>query len=307
MEKSLDQSKIVLGVSPDPENFSIDVYFEWDVNAYQLRIGTFLLTGCKGYPEARQASGPSFKFLPKFKDTRVRGQRLVEQNEDSDDQLALQGAFSGSDYQTLFGRTFGTTPAAFRVSYPFQASEIDRLLALLLYGSGNPTGRDLTNLVFGTFMPFFVEDNRHGYVLTPGFYGPIDPTTGTRSTIKTFSNIRQLFMDVLALVFKYLALLAAAPWTSSPSTGGRASASWCATSTIRWPAGCASTFSRAACRPCWHVPRSSRPAASASRTPSPGMRRIPSSCRPIRVKRWSSTAAVPMPTSTGNSPSTRRG
>jgi hypothetical protein len=211
MEKSLDQSKIVLGVSPDPENFSIDVYFEWDVNAYQLRIGTFLLTGCKGYPEARQASGPSFKFLPKFKDTRVRGQRLVEQNEDSDDQLALQGAFSGSDYQTLFGRTFGTTPAAFRVSYPFQASEIDRLLALLLYGSGNPTGRDLTNLVFGTFMPFFVEDNRHGYVLTPGFYGPIDPTTGTRSTIKTFSNIRQLFMDVLALVFKYLALLAAAP------------------------------------------------------------------------------------------------
>jgi hypothetical protein len=212
---SLDKKDIVLSVSPDPENFTVDVFWVWDANAYPYRIGSFLLTGCKGYPEARQASGPSFNFLPRFKDTRLRGQRLVEQNQDSDDQLALQGVFSGANFQTLFGKTFGQTPAIFRVSYPFQASEIDRLLSvLLLYGSGYTVSakyeRRFIHLVFGTFMPFFFEDNRHGYVLVPGFYGAIDRETGGRTTIKTFSNIRQLFVDVVAFITKYLQLWAAA-------------------------------------------------------------------------------------------------
>jgi len=215
MDKSLDKKDIVLSVSPDPENFTVDVFWVWDANAYPYRIGSFLLTGCKGYPEARQASGPSFNFLPRFKDTRLRGQRLVEQNQDSDDQFALRGVFSGANFQTLFGKTFGQTPATFRVSYPFQASEIDRLLSvLLLYGSGYPSSakyeRRFVNVVFGTFMPFFFEDNRHGYVLIPGFYGAIDRETGDRSTVKTFSNIRQLFVDVVALITKYLQLWAAA-------------------------------------------------------------------------------------------------
>ncbi|TXH36055.1 MAG: hypothetical protein E6Q92_11570 [Burkholderiaceae bacterium] len=212
---SLDKKDIVLGVSPDPENFTVDVFWIWDANAYPYRIGSFLLTGCKGYPEARQASGPWFNFLPRFKDTRLRGQRLVEQNQDSDDQLALQGVFSGANFQTLFGKTFGQTPAIFRVSYPFQASEIDRLLSvLLLYGSGYKASAEYDRrffyLVFGTFMPFFFEDNRHGYVLVPGFYGAIDRETGERTTVKTFSNIRQLFVDVVALITKYLQLWAAA-------------------------------------------------------------------------------------------------
>lgn len=206
---SLDKKDIVLSVSPDPENFTVDVFWVWDANAYPYRIGSFLLTGCKGYPEARQASGPSFNFLPRFKDTRLRGQRLVEQNQDSDDQLALQSVFSGGNFQTLFGKTFGQIPAIFRVSYPFQASEIDRFLSTLLYAAKYKY-RELTYLVFGTFMPFFFEDNRHGYVLIPGFYGAIDRETGERSTIKTFSNIRQLFVDVVALITKYLQLWAAA-------------------------------------------------------------------------------------------------
>ncbi|WP_373498723.1 neuraminidase-like domain-containing protein [Desulfococcus sp.] len=206
---SLDKKDIVLSVSPDPENFTLDVFWVWDANAYPYRIGSFLLTGCKGYPEARQSSGPSFNFLPRFKDTRLRGQRLVEQNQDSDDQLALQGVFSGANFSTLFGKTFGQTPAIFRVSYPFQASEIDRFLSTLLYAAKYKY-RELTNLVFGTFMPFFFEDNRHGYVLIPGFYGAINRETRERSTIKTFTNIRQLFVDVVALITKYLQLWAAA-------------------------------------------------------------------------------------------------
>jgi hypothetical protein len=209
MERSLDKTDIVLGISPDPENFTVDVFWRWDASTAPYRIGSFLLTGCKGYPEARPASGPSFNFLPHFKDTRQRGQRLVEQNQDSDDQLALQSVFSGANFQTLFGKTFGQTPAIFRVSYPFQASEIDRFLTTLLYAA-KYRYRELTNLVFGTFMPFFVEDNRHGYVLIPGFYGAFDRESGERNTVKTFSNIRQLFVDAVAFVTKYLQLWAAA-------------------------------------------------------------------------------------------------
>ena len=138
----------------------------WDANAYPYRIGSFLLTGCKGYPEARPASGPSFNFLPRFKDTRLRGQRLVEQNQDSDDQLALQSVFSRRELPDAIRKDIGQTPAIFRVSYPFQASEIDRFLSTLLYAAKYKY-RELTNLVFGTFMPFFFEDNRHGYVLDP--------------------------------------------------------------------------------------------------------------------------------------------
>jgi hypothetical protein len=133
----------------------------------------------------------------------LRGQRLVEQNRDRDDQLALQSVFSGSNFQTLFGKTLGQTPAIFRVSYPFQTSEIDRFFSTFLSANKDRDSK-LTNIVFGTFMPFFFEDNRHGYILIPGFYGLIDRATGERSTIKTFSNIRQLFVDVLALFTNYL-------------------------------------------------------------------------------------------------------
>jgi hypothetical protein len=202
MSESLDKHDIVLGVSPDPKNFMVDVF--WIKNVNPDRIGSFLLTGCKGYPEASQASGPTFKFSPYFKDTRLRGQRLVKQNKDRDNQLAWEVAFSGASFQTLLGKTFGQTPSIFRVSYPFQSSEIDRFLST--FYTGNYNDDRPANLVFGTFMPFFFEDNRHGYMLVPGFYGEIDRKTGERNTIKTFSNVRQLFVDVVAFTAKYLQL-----------------------------------------------------------------------------------------------------
>ncbi|HEU5181573.1 MAG TPA: neuraminidase-like domain-containing protein [Candidatus Polarisedimenticolia bacterium] len=207
MEQSVDTKRVVLTVSPDPEYFTIDVHFEWSSNLY--RIGSFLLTGCKGYPEMRPASQGIFSFSPKFQDTERRAQRLVEHDEVNDHSLAWETVFTGAKYETLFGKTFGQTPAIFRVTYPFQASEIDKLITTLLIGMQNPHS-DLTPLVFGTFMPFFFEDNRHGYVLTPGFYGAMNPETGARDTVKTFSNIRQLLVDFIALVTKYLQLLASA-------------------------------------------------------------------------------------------------
>lgn len=214
MTQSLDQKSIVLSVSPDPENYMVDVY----QNDEHLRhLGSFLLTGCKGYPEARTENWYSSAiFLPTFKDTKLRGQRIVEQNMDSDDQLAMASFFSGAGYQTLFGRT----PGIFRVSYPFQASELDRFISMLIFGGQSRAmstfaiqsmvPHETITRVFGTLMPFFFEDNLRGYVLTPGFYGEIDKATGERHTLKTFSNVRQLFVDVMALVTKYLQLLSTA-------------------------------------------------------------------------------------------------
>lgn len=232
-EQSIDKKNVVLSVSPDPENFTVDVYWVWDEYTAPYRIGRFLIVGCKGYPEAHQVDGPSFTFLPRLKDTYLSGQRLVERDENNDHELAFASVFSGNNFQTLFGRTFGQASAIFRVSYPFQASEIDRLVSTLLQGAQGKWGmteaqyeanlafarkRNVsvgtyaggTATVFGTFMPFFFEDNRHGYILTPGFYGAIDAQSGIPSTIKTFSNLRQLFVDLVALATKYLQLLAAA-------------------------------------------------------------------------------------------------
>lgn len=214
MKESLNKDDIVLSVWPDPENFAVVVL--QGGNSPLAPIGSFLLTGCKGYPEAREGGSSYVQFLPDFKDTRLRGQRLVEQGADgNDDRLAIKSVFSGNNYQTLFQLTFGGTPAIFRISYPFQASEIDRLLAVFLNGVTGPSlssfqRRDVMNLVFGTFMPFFFEDNRHGYVLVPGYYGQMDGNTKARKTIKTFSNIRQFIIDCVALIAKYLQLLAAA-------------------------------------------------------------------------------------------------
>lgn len=203
MPRPLDQQAIFLTVTPDPGRFAVDVYYEGDG---LVRLGYFLLTGCKGYPEAKQDKPGSIHLLPRFKDTRLRGQRLEEQNLDQDDELAISTFANGTAFQTIFGRTPGT----FRVSYPLQASEIDRLISLLMNVGNRWSAADRTMLVFGTLMPYFFEDNQRGYILIPGFYGKLDEK-GTRQATKTFSNVRRLFVDTVALIAKYLQLLAAAP------------------------------------------------------------------------------------------------
>src|SRR5262249_21343133 len=45
---SLNQERVFLSVSPDPARFTVDVYLG---NGAMHRLGSFLLTGCKGYPE----------------------------------------------------------------------------------------------------------------------------------------------------------------------------------------------------------------------------------------------------------------
>ncbi|MBD2746699.1 peptidoglycan-binding protein [Microvirga sp. BT688] len=195
--------QLFLSVTPDPERFSVDLYLNYEG---LRRIGYFLLTGCKGYPEAAQGNSARIMVLPQFKDAWLVGQRFVEANADDDDELAVSLTAASPGFQTLFGRTPGT----FRVTYPFQASEIDRLLTLFLNGAIGNLSRDRVFLFFGTLMPYFFEDNQRGYILIPGFYGDLDPHTGTRQTSKTFSNVRQLLIDIVALAAKYLQKLAAA-------------------------------------------------------------------------------------------------
>ncbi len=205
--ESLDPKQLFLTVTPDPGRFTVDIYSRTG-NRLIRRVGYFLLTGCKGYPEA-VSDGKSglMRYLPHFKDANLSGQRIVEENRDQDDELAISSATNGSGFQTLFG----LTPGIFRVTYPFQASEFDRLMSAFINGASGSNSRELIYLVFGTLMPFFFEDNQRGYVLIPGFYGGFDERTGTWRTTKTFSNARRLFVDVIALITKYLRLLATAP------------------------------------------------------------------------------------------------
>ncbi|QYU69512.1 hypothetical protein J4558_05050 [Leptolyngbya sp. 15MV] len=201
-ETPLDRSLVFLTVTPGTD-FTVDVCENND-GTYLKRIGAFNLTGCKGYPEVVEAGG-SLYVIPQFEDTAQRGQRLVEQDKVGDERLAMMNGFSGG-----FATLFGLTPGIFRISYPYQASEIDSFFSWLLNLAFQSLSRDRQFRFFGTLMPFFFEDNRRGYVLVPGFYGRLDPETGTRTTVKTFSNVRRLFLDVVAFVIKYLELWAAA-------------------------------------------------------------------------------------------------
>ena len=206
---ALDQETIFLTVTPAPTKFTVDVCRTDDG---QIRLlGGFLLTGCKGYPEAIAENGTAGILMPAFEDTAQRGQRLVEKSNRTGDQLAIMTGLGGSGFDTLFT----LTPGIFRVTYPYQASEIDRLLSAIYTAALGQTLRDRRVIrFFGLFMPYFFEDNQRGYVLIPGFYGPLDAATGTRKTQKTFSNIRRLLVDFIALVVKYLGLLAAATTTA---------------------------------------------------------------------------------------------
>lgn len=202
--RPLDRGKISLAVTPNKTRFAVDVLWHGDS---RMRLGYFLLTGCKGYPEAVNERAHRVQLLPEFKDAPLQAQRFVEENRLPDDELAIRTGAGGSAFNTLFR----LTPGNFRVTFPFQASELDQLLSALMKSAQFDAWGDFAPKIFGTLMPFFFEDNLRGYMLVPGFYGELNQETGIRRTAKTFSNVRRLVMDVIALVVKYLKLLGAAP------------------------------------------------------------------------------------------------
>lgn len=199
----LDRGNISLAVTPNKSRFTVDVFWQ---QGSRTRLGYFLLTGCKGYPEAVNERAYRLGLLPAFKDAPLKAQRFVEENRLPGDELAICTAASGSAFNTLFR----LTPGNFRVTFPFQASELDQLMSALMSMQFGARG-DFAPKIFGTLMPFFFEDNLRGYMLVPGFYGELDQETGIRRTAKTFSNVRRLLIDVIALAVKYLRLLGTAP------------------------------------------------------------------------------------------------
>ena len=214
--QSVDRSTIQLTVNPDPARFTVDLYKNRGAKQVLQPLGSFLLTGCKGYPEMRPLGGRWVWSAPQFENTTFSGQRLKEEvpsnpADEVEQDLAIQGLLNGSGSATLFGRT----PGIFRVSYPFQSTDIDRLInwALGLYFSRLS---DYRFQAFGTGMPFFFEDNLRGYVLTPGWYGRLDQD-GNRKTVKTFSNLHKLIVDVETFIQVYLSR-----WNSASSTLGKA-------------------------------------------------------------------------------------
>jgi hypothetical protein len=172
-------------------------------------VGSFALTGCRGYPEPTQGGGfGGLQLSPTFKETELLAERFAELVPRQSNDLAISTAF-GAYYQTIVAQT----PGRFKVTYPMQLSLLDLLmvlLQLLLFGQHSSLAERQLKLPLGSFMPYFYGDFDRAYVIVPGFYDrkAEDPRQRTE---KTYSDIDQFVRDVLALLFKYLQAYLADP------------------------------------------------------------------------------------------------
>jgi hypothetical protein len=168
-------------------------------------VGSFALTGCKGYPEPQPGSaGFPLSFLPQFKDSALQAERFTELDNDATHDLAIRSIFNMGAFDTIVNNT----PGIFKVTYPMQMSIIDWiLLALQFYLRAQfDIGADSRRgyvLPLGTFMPYFYGDVARTYAIIPGFYEP-EAQDPQHRIEKMFSDIHQLVLDVLALLAKYL-------------------------------------------------------------------------------------------------------
>jgi hypothetical protein len=160
--------------------------------------GVFEVAGCKGYPELLQPWNATYlnDFYPDFRDTSLKVQKYKEQNKDSLNDLAVRNGFILYNYLPLLQNT----PGKFRITYPHQFTEIDLLMLILqlVFANVNTSvvGQRYFKWPVGTFLPYFMEDSKHAYVIIPGAYeSEIDETTGESAfTLKrTASN----FFDTL--------------------------------------------------------------------------------------------------------------
>ncbi|MGY0035281.1 hypothetical protein [Pedobacter sp. NJ-S-72] len=123
---------------------------------------------------------------------------------------------------TQFMELLGVTPGTFRLTYPAQFSIIDLLVMLFEiifsgingnYMAESSVGRKgRFKGAMGTFLPYFMEDSNHAYVIVPGFYNVLTKDeTGPLVLQKTASDLLKLIEDIIALGMKYLAKLQAVP------------------------------------------------------------------------------------------------
>ena len=175
-------------------------------------IGSFALTGCRGYPEPNQGARAYFRLSPTFAGTALEAERFDELATRTGDDLTMTSIIAANQ------RILNKTPGLFTVTYPMQVAFLDWIVMLLqaLSHSGNPywsaESERIPTLPLGTLMPFFYGDYEHTYVIVPGFYQYErvghhirwwDPKVGTK---RTYADIDQFVRDVTALIGKYVAI-----------------------------------------------------------------------------------------------------
>jgi hypothetical protein len=183
----------------------------------QLRLsGIFEIAGCKGYPELI-FEGDNYlpDIYPDFRDSALTIQRYFELNYDlPQDDLALRsGATIFYFYQLL-----AKTPGNFRITYPHQFTIIDFLMLLvqifIMHLTVGARRDSRFKLPTGTFLPYFMEDSKHSYVIIPGAYQTVtDPVTGeetlTKHTASDFFKVLdegdflEIILELLFWYFNY--------------------------------------------------------------------------------------------------------
>ncbi|MEU1250023.1 neuraminidase-like domain-containing protein [Micromonospora arida] len=163
-------------------------------------VGSFALTGCRGFPEPVPGGGSGNLLLsPVFKDTELLAERFTELVSRTQNDLAISTPLMGA-FQTLVAQT----PGRFRVTYPMQMSLLDWIIMLLgLAQSVRGTHDRRPVLPLGTLMPYFYGDYDRGYVIIPGFYDRRAEDPADRIE-KTYSDVDEFARDVLALLTEYL-------------------------------------------------------------------------------------------------------
>jgi hypothetical protein len=194
----------------DLGNAGFTIACTYEYNGWNY-LGSFELTGCKGYPEiSRSKPFSGFQFLPQFKDTAFKNMRYREMGQDQTDDLAALSIL----YLYGFLPILEKTPGTFKITYPHQMSLIDYLLFLLQilflqqqqYGMVAFAASRQRQLFIplGTFMPHFYEDGNKNYVIIPGYYkSKGEKEEETQIIEKTFSDILKFWEDVIALILKY--------------------------------------------------------------------------------------------------------
>jgi len=195
-------------------------------NEYPQMNGIFNITGCKGYPELLFQGDEFFPdFFPDFKDTLLKSQRYNELDKIPFNDLSVRNVISFFSFYEILGKT----PGIFRLSYPHQLTVIDQLALffeyLLIYFYGGNYGDNTGHATYarsrwgsfkiplGTFLPYYMEDSNHAYVIIPGFYKTIQEseTSDPLYVARTASNVMQLIEDIVSLFIKYIAKLQADP------------------------------------------------------------------------------------------------
>ena len=179
-------------------------------------VGSFNITGCKGYLELNYNSSPekTNSFLPKFSHTEPKSQHY-EEGKYSEDDLSVKNAIHPLNYLLILGKT----PGKFKISFPHQFTGIDIFISMIYKFfdklnnnfsnfSKAPSNITIKNTIYkpenytllGSMLPYFFEDSKHAYVIIPGFYYSLK--TERKNLLfdfikRTASDVFQLFDDFI--------------------------------------------------------------------------------------------------------------